>query len=412
MPTFEERRDTTLPRPTWTLRPGYGKPLPSEMTFNRGSPRRTLNQNGRWEEVPAGQPRIYGPEQALLLNNEAVTNLLPWSSDFSNWNTDGTSVDDNTLTSIIAGENAARVSGNNATFGDRIVKGVSANLSSSLECAFFIVEKGTSNSIRFSAREITNYNGLFGCNYNWDNDSLSGSGNAEYIESKRLAENGPNENPIVILFVRYDPTNISGADYSGNPYEIALRPDLNDNNQDVICHHTQVAHQRSISEPVVSSGSTTTVNGETLYGPAWDTLNADRATFFFEAAMLRRRAGTNYDYARFFRPQNDSSARIGAEGVNLGFRGGGVRLKPGVTWEPFEFIRAAASIDEDGRGNTAHLVARSAGDEQKEVIETTNGTFLNDLPPNGWKFATGNWAIKEITYTPDFTPISELRKVI
>jgi len=46
------------------------------------------------------------------------------------------------------------------------------------------------------------------------------------------------------------------------------------------------------------------------------------------------------------------------------------------------------------------------------VTETTDGTFLNDLPANGWKFDSGNWAIKEITYAPDYTPISDLRKII
>jgi hypothetical protein len=412
MATVEEILDTEIPRPTWTLRPGYDKPLPSEATFNRGSPRRTLNQNGRWEEVPAGEPRIYGPEQALLLNNQAVTNLLDWSSDFSNWATDGASVDDNTLTSIIAGENAARVSANNASYADKIYKGVDANLSSSLESAFAILEEGSSQKVRFNGRENNNYNDLFGLTYNWSNDTLSGQGNEAYVDSKRLAENGPNGNPLVILFVRYDPTDIGGANYSGDPYEVSLWPDRNDNNEDVICHHAQVAHQRSISEPVVCSGSTTTVNGETLYGPAWDTLNSNRATFFFEAAMLRRKGGTQYDYARFFQPRNGNNGRMGVERTSLSFRGGGVRLNPGVKWEPFEFIRCAASIDEDGRGNTAHLVARGADGVQEEIIDTTNGEFLSDFAPNGWKFESGNWAIKEITYAPDYTPISELRKVI
>jgi len=412
MPTVQEILDANTPRPTWTLRPGYDKPLPTEATFDRGSPRRTLNQNGRWEEVPAGEPRIYGPGQALLLNNEAVTNLLDWSSDFSNWKNDGASVDDNTLTSIIAGESAARVSGNNASYGDRIVQGVSANLSSNLESAFVILEEGSSPKVSFNAREKTNFNNLFALTYNYANDNLSGNGNEVYVESIRLTENGPNGNPLVILFVRYDPTDIGGADYSGNSYEVSIWPDLNDNNEDVICHHAQVTHQRSIAEPVVCSGSTTTVNGETLYGPAWDTLNANRATLFFEAAMLRRKGGTQYDYARFFYPRNGSNAIMGAEGRRVSFRGGGARLNLDVNWEPYEFIRCAASIDEDGRGNTAHLVARSAGNVQEEVTETTDGTFLNDLPANGWKFDSGNWAIKEITYAPDYTPISDLRKII
>jgi len=412
MTTVQEILDADIPDPTWTFAPGYGKPLPSEVTtFDRGSQRRTLGQDAQFKNVAAGAQRIYGPKQGLAASIHAVTNEQLDSSNFGNWGENGATVTDNTLTSLIAEENAARVEGG-GNYKDAISAGFAAPYSSSEEFIYGIFEKGTSAKFRISWRENNNYNALGTLTYEWGADNpLNTSSSVIYGMSHVLFEEGPNGNKVLIIGGRYDPTDINGNDYSGNDGQSFIWPDVTESGNDTICHHmqnTKGENQNAFALPIVTDGTSNSVNGETLKGELPDSFNTDTGTFIMEVMMPRGRGGGKYDYSDFFAQQGGGS-HFGTEGNTMVVRGGNLRIKHS-RFHPLVPSRLGFSIDQAGR-NVAHWVTSNPIDGQEASTETSPGNFLEGLT-NGWELGGGSWVIYQINYSPQYTPVSELKKVI
>jgi hypothetical protein len=89
MATVNQILNAEIPKPTWVLQPGQDATIPSGWSFSRSSSTTTFGPNGKLQNKSAGVPRVYGPQQGLVVeggaNNQGLYNgyndLSPWGAD-------------------------------------------------------------------------------------------------------------------------------------------------------------------------------------------------------------------------------------------------------------------------------------------------------------------------------------------
>jgi hypothetical protein len=84
MATVEEILQADSWNPTFAFRPGFKKPFPSDITFDRGSAAWTLNQNRDVVKRVSGEERLFGPRQALRIEGQK-TQRFSSPTDFAGW---------------------------------------------------------------------------------------------------------------------------------------------------------------------------------------------------------------------------------------------------------------------------------------------------------------------------------------
>jgi len=251
MPTFQEIRDTDIPDPTWALRSGYKAPLPGGMTLTRPSAGRTLDPvSGLYESARAGEKRIFGPQQGLLVEGVARTNFVKWSSDLSQWSDPNGSLGASAQ-SVIDGESAYRLGGSshlNASAG---------TTSSSKEVVSVFVEEDTASKVRIAwkdqsltASQEVAVDFDFGAESFATYDESGGTlGTPQFHE---VDSNGFDGNRILELRIPVTP------DASGNNRQTRIYGNANTGDGETIIHHVQLEEARNASLPIVTGSSEVT----------------------------------------------------------------------------------------------------------------------------------------------------------
>ena len=243
---------TETPRPTWSLRPGYGAPLPDEMTLSRSSAGRTLDPaSGLYESVSSDKRRIFGPQQGLLVEANARTNFVRHSSDFKgNWN------DANTGSSVWG--SAKNLLEDNGNVDAKLVKEKIANYSAGVytsddEVLSMIIE------INDKPGEIyTKIKGSSDCprlKIDTDGNVLQTSAGVVNAETRTIIENGWNGGKTILAQVRYNPAS-RGVD--GDSRRIIFDPNFGGDGISTYLHHYQVETRTTTSSPIPTGSSETT----------------------------------------------------------------------------------------------------------------------------------------------------------
>lgn len=82
MPTVEQILNSELASPTLSYRPTRIKPLGTNMTFKRSTDVQTFTSGRKYETRAAGEPRIWGPDEALFTEGQ-FTERISNPADFS-----------------------------------------------------------------------------------------------------------------------------------------------------------------------------------------------------------------------------------------------------------------------------------------------------------------------------------------
>jgi len=272
MPTVEEIL-TDLPRPTFSFRPGYGAPLPEDMTLDRPTAGRTLDPaSGLYTSVPSGEHRVFGPQQGLLVEAGARTNFVRHSSDFEgNWN------DANTGSSVWGPAN--NLLDGNENVDAKLVKEKIANYDAGIygsthEVLYMIIE------INDKSGEIyTKIKGSVDCprlKVDTDGNVLGASAGVVNTETRTLLENGWNGGKTILAQVRYNPASRNVA---GDGRRIFFDPDAGGDGISTYLHHYQVEEATTTSSPIVTGPNEETRSGDDVNIDIYPSKSNERTLF-------------------------------------------------------------------------------------------------------------------------------------
>jgi len=263
--------------------PSLGSEIPDAVRsgWGRNTAGRFVNSNGLYESAASDVPRLQYPfgsgNPSLLVEAAGRTNHWKQSSDISQWKTQGASVGAS-KTSILNGETAYAASASSS--GDYMEQNSGIGTASNGEAVLWcIVEKIDSDKIGIGVEERNNFNKIGFATYEFSTDTANASTGIE-ANARVLTSSGPNGGEVVLLVVRYDESDDSGAVLYGQFY-----PDRNGNGNSAIGHHFQREEAPNASSPIVTGASATTraADDYTIFsGGQPDWWNPNEGTFFIE----------------------------------------------------------------------------------------------------------------------------------
>jgi hypothetical protein len=254
------------------------------MTHSRPSAARTLDPtSGLYTSVPSGEKRIFGPQQGLLVEAAARTNPVKWSSEITvnNWGSiNATQIAK--IDSIIDGEQAVRWEDDTSGQG-----GVRENFgvhTSNEEVAYVIAEEQSADAFEVLLKDASNYENVAKASYRFSNDSVTPGSIGGELEANRriLTESGPNGGRVVQLILRYDASDVDGADRSGTNRRLRIHVNIDGDTKRTALHHAQIEEAPNASSPIVTGSSAVTRGGDQATINVGDWWNEQEMTFFYE----------------------------------------------------------------------------------------------------------------------------------
>jgi hypothetical protein len=379
---------TEIPDPAFSVSFNRQAPLPPEMTFQRAGKAWQYNPSkGQYESVPAGTLRRHGNDGAALIERSAATNYVPWSNDFSQWNTfNGASVNSQN-TPLLEGKQAYLVEAN----GTNSFIGLSAGtFSGSKESAYFIFERAPKDSIDLEIRNTDQSSTVIRARYTFGSGAsiVGGSGEAHF---RVLEENGALNNPnssIIALEVLYTGTG-------GDGRAINVYPDPVGGDNQSTFHHAQINHWPTPSSPFPTSGSAEEREPDELKLTNFDAYTSRKSTFL--AVITPTLYSQKFSDAGFL-------GTVGGEifGVDVGSEPFGFQssdrtnqgLKIDNFIEPYEKTRLLAGFTESKRKISANNTTASGAHDGD----------LNDESqfPRTLGFNSAPFLLHELRYYPEY----------
>ncbi|MCS4157667.1 phage head spike fiber domain-containing protein [Salinibacter ruber] len=215
----------------------------------------------KYAKAQAGEPReAIDPETGdrYILAEPQRTNECGRSSAWSNdYVVQTDAVESDTKTSVIPNKTAYEFTAQNNSPGARATQDSAGTYTNNIEVAYAILERGTANHVRFRLGDGNQGGNVAGVDYLWaEDESFSDSIGAELsTHHQRFSFDGQD---LVKIVVRYDPTDQDGTDRSGNSRNLVVFLDIDENNDSVVIHHTQVEEAPFSTSPIVTGSSTVT----------------------------------------------------------------------------------------------------------------------------------------------------------
>jgi hypothetical protein len=306
MATVQEILNTELPKPTFSLTPGIKAPIPSQMTFSRadnsdGTARTFDPRTQKFSARNADKPRVYGDQQGLLIERFQATNHLLWSAAINSTNWDLSDIATATKESIIEGETAYKLTGqNNNNFAQALQDGDPYRSRGACD---IIIEEPQSNASETTRLALGNQNFDYLGNISWDwvneTATLTKENAHLYMHGGGgvVMEQGPNGGRVVILRIGYELDNDDTTlpePQGTHGRRILINPDTDGQNRAIIAHHAQWVDKRTARAlPIVNQGSQTTraADNATIFNvasasdqPEW--YNPNEGTFFLKYIPL------------------------------------------------------------------------------------------------------------------------------
>jgi hypothetical protein len=131
---------------------------------------------------------------------------------------------------------------------------------------YCIAEQRTSNKTGVGVKiDRSNFANCTIGRYDWANDNTgtvrADGGTINWVYANRLTEDGPNGNPVVEIWMQYDPDST----YEGNDREVLFIPTLNGSSQQAtILHYCGLYDHASAGPPIKNGSGTSTRNGDYL----------------------------------------------------------------------------------------------------------------------------------------------------
>jgi len=236
--------------------------IPDEVReeWTRGSAGRVLGPNGKFVSRGSDVPRLShdGEDPGLLVEAAGRTNHVLYSSDASQWGVSGGSVG-TAVPSIIDGENAYEVSSSGESSDG--IRQSAGTFTSNDEIAVAIIENGNGGKFQLRVFDTTTSSAIAIGNYVWSTgEALLGSIGAEKeVNARTLTTSGPNGNEVIILVLRYDPSNLGAG---GNDRDHRHLADVTESGGSFYHHHAQIEEAPNASSPIVTGGSPVTRAGD------------------------------------------------------------------------------------------------------------------------------------------------------
>jgi hypothetical protein len=253
MATVEQILNADLAKPAVSLAPSAAAGVSSPFTFSRESDAWTLDPFSRkYEKVSSGEPRIWGPQQGILLDPSAKTQLLSDSVILDpgvsgNWGKElggfTTASRESIIGDLPTNGEATKFTPDSANAS---IKQFPGTISGDTEALMVIAEDtdhGTVNKHTDLSLNNNTANNNYGfLEYSWSTDTIKNLTGEGFVE--KFSRRGPNGGDLAFLFLR-------GSGVAGDSRKVRISPE-SENNSSIILHHAQLLNNRYPAPPIVT----------------------------------------------------------------------------------------------------------------------------------------------------------------
>ncbi|WP_157942316.1 hypothetical protein [Salinibacter altiplanensis] len=344
MPSVAAILNADTSDPTLSMGAGAGSPLSSRMNFRRSTPGRTLApRSGLYKKVGEDQPRIWGPEQALVVE-AAATNQVKHSSDISKWTTNDVTITPSAADSVFAdrdsngrvnaaeftGSNYIKTQGNNAGFFDNTFE------------SFSVILEMTGGAAEMEVRNksLSGFLKVVSIRFDKNGNSLNQSGDIRKSNVEVLPYEGPNGGRLIRAVATVGGTSQTDNKTTGGERQLRVRPESNTH----ILHHGQITNTRQLRQPIVTGNSSKQVNKDATNNFDVPVDELQQGTFFFDyftgvEAVKGRLIGANFSNQIQIHNDNNIIVEIGDGGfsVSSSIFGPLRRARVAVAWDQNSF---------------------------------------------------------------------------
>jgi len=399
MPSFAEKvLDQAEVDPAFSFRANQTAPLPSEITFQRGTTGYVFNQRtGLYVSRDADVPRYMdtprtGASQGLLVE-PGSQNHVTWSSKINSnkWFVPTNSVAEEQVDNVIDGEEAFAWSEN--------IRDTNAGVfTSEKEVTQVFAEERSADQFRVLVfgDQADNAASVV---IDWTNEEVSTSSRIIDAHFRVLSRNSPNEDKrLAQIIIRYDPTDAQNGSVSGESRRIELRPNRSGTGQ-TIFHHAQIEDSPTPSLPIVTQGSAVTRgrdNANVDVSGFWSeqefTILLTYHPLFFTDNNLRVLGSRANEMLLQQAEQERFNAKIGGEWQSQVY----------TNRRPFSIHKVAVGLREDG-------IFRIAVDGNTSQSTTSDPSYFlgGDYTTLQIGQLGPSFAISTLSYRPKLLPLNE-----
>jgi hypothetical protein len=152
------------------------------------------------------------------------------------------------------------------------------------EVAYVIAVVQSADAFEVLLKDASNYENVAKASYRFSNDSVTPGSIGGELEANRriLTESGPNGGRVVQLILRYDASDVDGADRSGTNRRLRIHVNIDGDTKRTALHHAQIEEAPNASSPIVTGSSAVTRGGDQATINVGDWWNEQEMTFFYE----------------------------------------------------------------------------------------------------------------------------------